>query len=123
MPLHNKILIADDDSQMLELLTAMLKNEGYEVVQAENGREAVDLALKELPALVMTDIHMPVMDGLAACKAIKSDKVTRAIPVVMLTVEGSMKEIEQALAYGAATYITKPSSRAEILKVVKSILS
>lgn len=122
MPLHNKILIADDDTDMRMLLATMLESEGYTVLQAENGQEAVEMARKELPALVMLDIHMPVMDGLKACKEIKSDKVTRIVPVVMLTVEGSINEIQQAISYGAKTYITKPSSKAEILKVVKSIL-
>ncbi len=122
MPLHNKILIADDDSEMLETLSSMLEAEGYAVVKAENGEEAVELSRKELPALVMLDIHMPKMNGLAACKEIKSAAVTKAIPVVMLTVEGSINEIQQAISYGAKTYITKPSSREEILKVVKSII-
>ena len=110
MPLHNKILISDDDANMLELLTVMLENEGYTVLKAENGLQAVEMARKELPALVMLDIHMPVMDGLKACKEIKSDKVTRTVPVVMLTVEGSINEIQQAISYGAKTYITKPST-------------
>jgi CheY-like chemotaxis protein len=122
MPLHNKILLADDDSEMLETLSSMLEAEGYAVVKAENGEEAVELSRKELPALVMLDIHMPKMNGLAACKEIKSAAVTKAIPVVMLTVEGSINEIQQAISYGAKTYITKPSSREEILKVVKSII-
>lgn len=123
MPLRNKILIADDDADMLELLTTMLEKEGYKVIGAENGKIAVELARKELPALIMLDIHMPVLDGLKACKAIKTDQVTKTIPVVMLTVEGSISEIEQAISFGAKTYITKPSGRAEIIKVVKSLLS
>lgn len=122
MPLHNKILIADDDNEMLETLSSMLEAEGYQVLKAENGQEAVELAREELPALVMLDIHMPVMDGLRACKAIKEDKVSKGCQVVMLTVEGSINEIQQAISYGAKTYITKPSSKAEILKVVKSII-
>jgi CheY-like chemotaxis protein len=122
MALHNKILIADDDSEMLEILSSMLEEEGYSIIRAENGLEAVEMARKELPALVMLDIHMPKMDGLTACKEIKSDQVTKGVPVVMLTVEGSINEIQQAISYGAKTYITKPSSKAEILKVVKSIL-
>ena len=117
MPLHNKILIADDDAEMLEMLSTMLEGEGYVIVRAENGAEAVELARKELPALVMLDIHMPVLDGLKACKAIKTDPATKPIPVVMLTVEGSIKEIEEAIGYGAKTYLTKPS------KVVKSSIS
>jgi len=123
MPLHNKILIADDDAEMLEMLSTMLEGEGYSVLRVENGAEAVELARKELPALVMLDIHMPVLDGLKACKAIKTDPATKPIPVVMLTVEGSIKEIEEAIGYGAKTYLTKPSSRSEILRVVKSSIS
>jgi len=122
MPLHNKILIADDDNEMRETLSSMLEAEGYQVINAENGQEAVEMSRKELPALIMMDIHMPVMDGLRACKEIKTDSVTKGIPVVMLTVEGSINEIQQAISYGAKTYITKPSSKAEILKVVKSII-
>ena len=121
--MKRKILVADDDAEMQEILCAMLADAGYAMVKAENGAEAVELARKELPALVMLDIHMPKMDGLQACKAIKSDQVTKSIPVVMLTVEGSIKEIQQAISYGAETYITKPSSRVEILKIVKSILA
>lgn len=123
MRIANKILIADDDNEMLDTLSELLEHEGYEVIQASNGLEAVESARKELPALIMLDIHMPQMDGLKACKAIKADQVTKAIPVVMLTVEGSISEIQQAIILGAKTYITKPSSKEEILKVVKSIVS
>ena len=122
MPIVNKILIADDDSGMRESLASLLEVSGYKVIRADNGAEAVEMAAKELPSLIMLDIHMPKVDGLQACKAIKSNQLTRHIPVVMLTVEGSIAEIQQAMGYGASTYITKPSSKEEILKVVKSIL-
>ncbi|MCK5583615.1 MAG: response regulator, partial [Elusimicrobiales bacterium] len=69
------------------------------------------------------DIHMPKMNGLEACKKIKANLATRSIPVVMLTVEGSLSEIRQAMGYGAKSYITKPSTKKEIIGVVKSILS
>ena len=107
---------------MLESLASLLEASGYKVIKAENGAEAVEMAEKKLPSLIMLDIHMPKLDGLKACKAIKSNQVTKPIPVVMLTVEGSIFEIQQAIGYGASTYITKPSSKEEILKVVKSIL-
>jgi CheY-like chemotaxis protein len=118
----SKILIADDDSVMLDTLSALLASEGYEIVKAGNGLEAVALAKKELPVLIMLDIHMPELDGLKACRALKDNPVTKAIPVIMLTVDGRINEIRRAIDYGAKTYITKPSSREEILKVVKSIL-
>ena len=122
MPLVSKILIADDDMEMRESLVALLTHAGYKVIEAENGAEALELAKTELPSLIMLDIHMPKMNGLEACKAIKADKVTRSIPVVMLTIEGSIAEIQEAIGYGARTYLTKPSSKEEILKVVKSVL-
>ena len=117
-----KILIADDDGVMLDTLAAMLEESGYQVIKAENGLEAVELAKKENPSLILLDIHMPELDGLNACKILKSEVMTKAIPVVMLTVDGRINEIRRALDYGAKTYITKPSSKDEILKVVKNIL-
>jgi len=117
-----KILVADDDNVMLDTLASLLETAGYQVLRAENGLEAVELAEKELPSLIMLDIHMPGLDGLKACKALKTNLVTKAIPVVMLTVDGRINEIKRAINYGAKTYITKPSSKDEILKVVKSIL-
>ncbi len=117
-----KILVADDDNAMLDTLALLLESAGYQVIRAENGLEAVELAKKELPSLIMLDIHMPELDGLKACKALKANLVTKAIPVVMLTVDGRINEIKRAISYGAKTYITKPSSKDEILKVVKSIL-
>lgn len=122
MHIVNKILIADDDNEVRESLAYLLEASGYKVIEAENGVEAVAKAAKELPSLILMDIHMPKMDGLKACKAIKSNRVTKPIPVVMLTVEGSISEIQRAIRYGARTYITKPSSNEEILKVIKSIL-
>lgn len=117
-----KILIADDDGVMLATLATMLGEAGYSVITADNGLEAVDLAKKELPSLILLDIHMPELDGLRACKVLKDDVMTKSIPVVMLTVDGRINEIRRAIDYGARTYITKPSSKDEILKVVKSIL-
>ncbi|MDT8287300.1 MAG: response regulator [Elusimicrobiales bacterium] len=122
MPMTKKILLADDDAEMQDSLAALLEAEGYKVIKASNGEEAVELAKKELPSLIMLDIHMPRMDGLTACREIKTDKVAKSIPVVMLTVEGSVREIQQAIDYGAKTYITKPSSREEILNVVRSVI-
>ena len=108
---------------MLDMLSTLLSTAGYTVITAENGLEAVEKAKKELPSLVMLDIHMPKMDGVKACKAIKTGHFTKSVPVVMLTVEGGMSDIQKTMDYGAKTYITKPSSREEILKVVKNILS
>ncbi|MBI4656261.1 MAG: response regulator [Elusimicrobia bacterium] len=117
------ILIADDDVEMLQTLSCLLEKEGYKVITVENGKSAVADSKKQLPALILLDIHMPVMDGIKALAEIKSNKMTKHIPVIMLTVEGSLSEIQQAINLGARTYITKPSTGGEILKAVKGILS
>ncbi len=119
----NRILIADDDPEMVDALSLLLEEEGFSLIKVENGVEAVKAAAKEFPALIMMDIHMPKMNGLEACKEIKANPVTKSIPIVMLTVEGSLPEIRQAIDLGAKTYITKASTKEEILNVVKSILS
>ena len=120
--MQKKILIADDDLEMRETLTFLIENAGFKVIPAENGLEAVGFAAKELPDLIMLDIHMPKLDGLKACKEIKSNPLTKAIPIIMLTVEGSMFEINQAISYGAKTYITKPAKKEEILKIIKGAI-
>lgn len=122
MPAPYTILLVDDDSDMLDIMGAFLKNEGYTVVTADNGLEAVSKAKEVLPSLVLMDIHMPRMNGLEACKELKSDPVTKSIPIVMLTVAGQISEIEKAMIYGAKTYVTKPCTREQILKIVQDIL-
>ncbi|MFH1618639.1 MAG: response regulator [bacterium] len=116
------ILIIDDEADMLDLMATLLRQEGYAVITAENGLEGVKKAKELLPSLVLADIHMPVMDGLEACRQIKSDETTKNIPVVMLTVAGQMSEIQKAMMYGAKTYVTKPCPREQILKVIEDIL-
>ncbi|PIS47182.1 MAG: two-component system response regulator [Elusimicrobia bacterium CG08_land_8_20_14_0_20_51_18] len=118
----HRILLADDDAVMLDLVSSMLKNEGYEVLEAENGKEAVELASRMLPSLIMLDMHMPEKNGLETLKEMKKNKLLRNVPVVMLTVEGSPSEIELCMVNGANTYITKPAKKEEIIKVVKDLL-
>lgn len=123
MKVTSKILIADDDVEMLETLSSLLKEQGYEILTAENGMDAVAKIKHELPSLILLDIHMPYMDGIGVLKEIKSNKMTVHIPVIMLTVDANMSEIQHAIDCGAVTYITKPASKNEILKAVKGILS
>jgi len=117
-----KILIADDDIDMLELLSSILEKEGYQIIKAENGKIAVEHAKKELPSLIMLDIHMPEKNGIEALKEIKRDIILKNIPVIMLTVEGSPSEIQLCMLNGANTYITKPAKKDDIIKVVKNLI-
>ena len=122
MSVRPAILVVDDDPEMLDIMDSLLADEGYTVFTAENGVEALEAARDHLPSLILLDIHMPEMDGLQACKELKSDETTKSIPIVMLTVAGEMNEIEKAMRYGAQTYVTKPCAKEQILKIVQDIL-
>lgn len=120
--MEHKILIADDDSDMLNLLSEILSAEKYLVIKANDGLEALEKAKKELPSLIMLDIHMPNKNGIQTLKEIKSDPMIKNIPVIMLTVEGSPSDIQHCMIYGANTYITKPAKKEDIIKTVKNQL-
>lgn len=120
--MEHKILIADDDIEMLNLLSEILSSENYKVLKAEDGVKALEEARKELPSLIMLDIHMPNKNGIQTLKEIKSDPLLKNIPVIMLTVEGSPSDIQHCMIYGANTYITKPAKKDDILKTVRNQL-
>lgn len=105
-----KILVAEDERDIRELINFTLRLNGYEVVLASDGEEALELALKEYPDLVLLDIRMPRMNGYEVCQLIKGNEATKHIPVVFLTAKGQESEVEQGLNAGATDYILKPFS-------------
>ena len=117
-----KILIADDEPNIKLLVSGMLSQD-YIVIAASDGEEAIALARRQKPDLVLMDIMMPKMDGYAACSVLKADPATRAIPVVMLTGVGHELNKKLAKEVGADGYTTKPFSRTELLEVVTNLLS
>ena len=122
MPATKKrILICDDDPVILRLLQVNLELEGYEVVAAHHGEEAVRLAAIEHPDLVILDIMMPRMDGYEAVKEIKSNEETRNIPVVFLSARAQQADIEKGRAYGVTDYLTKPFDPTELLDVIERL--
>ena len=94
----NKILIAEDERDIRDLIAFTLRFAGYEVLTANNGEEAVAMTQKELPDLVLTDVRMPKMTGYEACKLIKADPTTAHIPVVFLSAKGQEAEVQSGLA-------------------------
>jgi CheY-like chemotaxis protein len=112
-----RILVTDDEPSILHLLHNMLHKD-YTVFQASNGTEAITIAHKEKPDIILMDIMMPGMDGYTACHAIKSDPATSEIPVVMLT--GLGQELNKRLAdqIGADGYITKPFTSQELFSTI-----
>ena len=116
-----KILVADDEQNIRSLVSKLL-NRDYIVMEASNGKEAVDIAKREKPDLILMDLMMPEMDGYTACSIIKADQATKVIPVVMLT--GVGHELNKKLAYetGASGYITKPFQLQDLLDTIGKLL-
>ena len=120
----NKIMIVDDEPDVVDLVKIVLKSEGYEVVTANSGREALEKIGTEMPDLVLLDIMMPQMDGWEVYNHIKSNSKTKDIPVAMLTAKSqSIDKMIGLHVVQVDDYITKPFGRAELLERVKKILS
>lgn len=117
-----KILIIDDEAFMLRVAELSLKKGGYTLIFGRNGVEAVQLAASEQPALIVMDVQMPEMDGLAALRHIKQNPATTHIPVIMITARGHIMTRQEAEALGATLFLTKPCSPMHLLKEVQRIL-
>ena len=118
-----KILIAEDEPDIRELVAFMLRFAGYEVLAASNGEEAVQTAAREIPDLVLMDVRMPRMTGYDACRIMKANPDLRDVPVVFLSAKGQESEIQSGLEAGAEEYLLKPFSPDELTNRVRSILS
>ena len=118
-----KILIAEDERDIRDLVAFTLRFAGYEVVAAANGEEAVQLAPRENPDLILMDVRMPRMTGYEACRVMKADPNLRDIPVVFLSAKGQESEIQTGLDAGAEEYLLKPFAPDQLTDRVKSILS
>jgi two-component system KDP operon response regulator KdpE len=113
------ILVADDEPQIRRVMRATLSAEGYAVIEARNGAEALERLRIERPDLILLDMNMPVLDGLQACREIRSDS---EIPIIMLTVRSAEKDKVRALDAGADDYVVKPFSIQELLARVRALL-
>ena len=121
MPEAKKVLICDDDPVILRLLQVNLEIEGYDVVIAHHGEEAVDKALAETPDLVLLDIMMPRMDGYEACRQIRSHDETKEVPIVFLSARAQQSDIDKGRAYGVSDYLTKPFDPTDLLEVIERL--
>jgi len=117
-----KILVVDDEEDILDLVSFGLKKEGYRVLGSKNGAEGLQLALREKPDLVVLDIMLPGLSGIEVLKRLKYQRQTQGIPVLMLTAKG--EEVDRVLGFelGADDYLTKPFSVRELVLRIRAIL-
>lgn len=117
----SKVLIVDDEPYMHVLLRHHLVRAGFEVLKAENGQEAVEIAALEKPAAIIMDVMMEQMDGLAALKQLKSLDDTKQIPVIMITANAHHVTRELAESSGAALFLTKPFSPSKLMLEIQRL--
>jgi two-component system alkaline phosphatase synthesis response regulator PhoP len=117
-----KILVAEDEPDIRELLAFTLKYGGFDVVTAANGLEAVEQAEKNKPDMILLDVRMPRMTGYEACKVLKEKPETKDIPIVFLSAKGQEAEVERGIEVGAVDYILKPFAPDTLISQIKKLL-
>jgi DNA-binding response OmpR family regulator len=117
-----KVLIADDEPNILISLEYLLKREGYEVLVARDGQEALDVVRRDRPRLVLLDVMMPRKTGFEVCQELRGDDAIKDTLVLMLTAKGRDTDTAKGMAMGANSYMTKPFSTKELVQKVKELL-
>lgn len=118
----NKVLIADDEIHIIHVVAIKLRNNGYEVIAANNGVEAYDLACREKPDIVVTDYQMPLMTGIELITKLRKDEQTKDMPVILLTARSFAVSQEQQESLGVSACLSKPFSPKELLKTIQDTL-
>jgi two-component system, OmpR family, phosphate regulon response regulator PhoB len=109
-----KILVAEDEKQIADMIAFKLTNGGHQVIRAEDGEQAVTLAARELPDLILLDAMMPGLSGFEVLRRLKGDPVLRTVPVIMVTAKGHERDVLSGLRGGAVDYVVKPFSLKEL---------
>src|SRR5262252_9143883 len=117
-----KILIVDDDEDILLIVQTILASAGYSAFTAHNGREGVETARELRPDLILLDVMMPELSGWEVCTTLKNAPETRQIPIAMLTVKSEIRDLITGMQVGADDYITKPFTRRKLLSTVRKLL-
>ena len=120
--MRKRVLIADDEPNIVTSLEFLMERAGYETRVAANGQEALDLAASFRPDLLLLDVMFPVKSGYEVCQRLKSQPATRDIKVVMISAKGRDVEVAKALELGADAYVTKPFSTRELVAKVRDML-
>jgi len=118
-----KVLVVDDEVNITQILEFSIGAEGFEVITAQNGEEAIEKARREQPDLIILDIMMPKIDGYEACRILKANPLTKNIPVVLLTAKGRDIDKRLGMEVGATDYIVKPFSPNKLVERIHRLLS
>lgn len=116
------ILLVDDEPQTRDLLRLMLKRDGYEVFDAEDGYDALAKVKLHKPDAILLDVMMPEIDGIEVCEKIRADELTAEIPVIMLSARTHTEAVEIGIMAGATRYLAKPIGRQDLLRNVQEVL-
>ena len=116
------VLAADDDADILGLITFRLERSGYTVLQAHDGEEALELALTAKPDLAVLDVMMPKLDGFELTRRLRAEEATRRMPIILLTARAQESDVQEGFEAGADDYIRKPFSSQELRSRVQAIL-
>ncbi len=120
--MKKKILIVDDNPDLISILQVLLKNKGYDTVQAVNGRQAVDIATAQLPDLIVMDVMMPQMNGLQAARLIRENPKTCSIPILASTAKISHADTKECLESGFNDHIAKPFTGTQLASRIEKLL-
>jgi CheY-like chemotaxis protein len=118
-----KILVADDETHILHVVSLKLRNAGFTVLTARDGQEALEIAQQEKPDLIITDYHMPQLSGLELCQRLKRDPATNGIPAIMLTARGYHLDPNDTEQSGILRMLSKPFSPRQLLTTVNEVLA
>ena len=117
-----KILVVDDEPSIVIPLQFLMEKNGYRVLTADNGEEAIRIAKTHRPDLILLDIMLPVRDGYEVCQAMREDPETCHAKIIFITAMGREVDLAKGRAYGADAYITKPFANADVLETVRRLL-
>ena len=120
--MKNSILLVDDEPNLRELLRHMLELGGFDVVEAEDGLEALEKLEEMVPDIMILDVMMPNLDGVSVCKKLRADAEFASLPIIMLSGKTQYKAVQEGLAAGANRYLCKPITVDELIQNVRELL-
>jgi len=121
--LNPSILIVDDEAMTRNLLRLMLERDGFEIVEAEDGEQAIEMIQAQRPDVVIMDVMMPNMDGFTACQHLRNQIETANLPIIMLSARTQIEAVRAGLQAGANRYMTKPISKPELVNTISELLT